>query len=115
MKRLLVTLIFAPLAFATPSPDALLNEASKLYQVAKLPPGSVTEANLTKCLDKGAAAKEKIDLLFANYPDDAITTSFDAKRLRGQIKGAIAQCQRIKRESEKKPYVPKDRGNTANF
>ena len=115
MRHLFFLLLCPSLAFASPSPDSLLKEANALYLSAKLPSGAVTEANLNKCIEDGTSAQGKLDLLFTKYPTDPVSNSFDAKRLQGKIKGALAQCQRIKKDLNKKPYEPKDRGHSANF
>lgn len=115
MRHLLFLLLCPSLVFAAPSPDSLLKEANALYLSAKLPTGSVTEANLNKCLENGTSAQQKIDLLFSKYPSDPVSTSLEAKRLKGQIKGALAQCQRIKKDANKKPYEPKNREHTVSF
>lgn len=115
MRHLLYLLLCSPIVFATPTPESLLKEASALYLTAKLPIGSVTESTLSRCLVNGAAAQEKINALFKSYPQDPISNSLDAKRLQGQIKGALAQCKRIQKDLNKKPYEPKNRENTVSF
>ncbi|UUA74267.1 hypothetical protein [Cellvibrio sp. QJXJ] len=115
MRYLLIAFLFPLHAFATPAPESLLREASDLYMVAKLPYGEVTEPNLAKCLEKGNEAQQKLNELFNAYPDHTVSRSIDALRLKGKVKAAISQCEKIKKDSSKKPYEPKNRDHSANF
>lgn len=115
MRYLSIAFFFPLFVLATPSPESLLQDANDLYIAAKLPYGEVTESNLTKCLEKGNEAQLKLNELFNAYPDHTVSRSIDALRLKGKVKAAISQCEKIKKDSSKKPYEPKNRGHSANF
>ncbi len=115
MRYLPIAFLFPLLALATPSPESLFQDANALYAEAKLPHGSVTESNLTKCLEKGNEAQLKLNELFKTYPDHTVSRSIEALRLKGKVKAALSQCEKIKKDSSKKPYEPKNRDRSANF
>lgn len=115
MRYLSIVFLFPLFVLAAPSPESLLQDANDLYIAAKLPYGEVTEPNLIKCLDKGNEAQQKLNELFSTYPDHAVSRSIDALRLKGKVKAALSQCEKIKKDSNKKPYEPKNRDHSANF
>lgn len=115
MRHLPIVFLFPLLAFAAPTPESLFQEANDLFVAAKLPYGQVTESSLTTCLEKSRAAQKKLDDLFNSHPDHTITHSMDALRLKGKIKARLSQCEKIRKDSNKRPYEPKNRGHTANF